>query len=67
MSKQIDHWDDSARAAAALAGLLFVSGTAHFAAPGPFDSIVPHALPVDLRERGGRARRRHGRRRSGHA
>jgi uncharacterized membrane protein len=44
MSKQTDR-DDSARAAAALAGLLFVSATAHFAAPRPFDSIVPHALP----------------------
>ena len=35
----------STRTAVALAGLLLVSGTAHFASPRPFDSIVPHALP----------------------
>ncbi|GAA1435421.1 DoxX family protein [Streptomyces thermospinosisporus] len=28
-----------------LAGLLAVAGTAHFAAPRPFDSIVPRSLP----------------------
>ena len=36
---------DSTRSAAVLAGLLLVSGTAHFATPRPFDSIVPRALP----------------------
>ena len=48
MSKQTDP-TDSARTAAALAGLLLVSGTAHFAAPRPFDSIVPHVLPGPAR------------------
>ena len=31
--------------ALALAGLLAASGVLHFAAPGPFDSIVPRSLP----------------------
>ena len=48
MSKQTDS-TDSARTAAALAGLLLVSGTAHFATPRPFDAIVPHALPGPAR------------------
>jgi uncharacterized membrane protein len=34
-----------ARTAAALAGLLLVSGTAHLTRPAPFDAIVPRALP----------------------
>jgi len=33
------------RAAAALAGLLLVAGTAHFTVPRQFDAIVPRALP----------------------
>lgn len=33
------------RRAYLLAALLFGSGTLHFAAPKPFDSIVPRALP----------------------
>jgi uncharacterized membrane protein len=40
---------DPCRAAAALAGLLLVSGTAHFAAPVPFDGIVPRVLPGPAR------------------
>ncbi|HEX4790303.1 MAG TPA: MauE/DoxX family redox-associated membrane protein [Actinospica sp.] len=39
------HSGHPARTAAALAGLLLVSGTAHLTVPGPFDAIVPHALP----------------------
>ncbi|MEY9872057.1 putative membrane protein [Streptacidiphilus sp. MAP12-33] len=34
-----------APSAAPLAALLAVAGAAHFLAPGPFDAIVPHALP----------------------
>ena len=45
VSKQQTEPADSARAAAALAGLLLLSGTTHFASPRPFDSIVPRALP----------------------
>jgi uncharacterized membrane protein len=33
------------RSAASLAGLLAASGVLHFAAPGPYDRIVPRALP----------------------
>jgi len=33
------------RSATALAGLLTTTGLLHFAAPGPFDAIVPRALP----------------------
>lgn len=39
----------STRAATVLAGLLLVSGTTHFAAPRPFDSIVPRVLPGPAR------------------
>jgi len=35
----------SARSSRVLAGLLATAGVAHFAAPRPFDSIVPRALP----------------------
>ncbi|MEU9129667.1 MauE/DoxX family redox-associated membrane protein [Kitasatospora sp. NPDC048540] len=35
----------SARSARLLAGLLLGSGVAHFAAPKPFDAIVPRSLP----------------------
>jgi len=33
------------RSHTALAGLLAAAGVLHFARPGPFDSIVPRALP----------------------
>jgi uncharacterized membrane protein len=36
-------------AAAALAGLLGVSGVGHFARPGFFDAIVPRSLPGEPR------------------
>jgi len=36
---------DPTRTAFALAGLLLAAGATHFAAPRPYDSIVPHALP----------------------
>lgn len=39
------HATHPTRSAAALAGLLLVSGTAHLTRPAPFDSIVPPALP----------------------
>ncbi|MFD7907283.1 MULTISPECIES: hypothetical protein [unclassified Kitasatospora] len=37
--------DRSARSARLLSGLLLGAGVAHFAAPRPFDAIVPRALP----------------------
>ena len=49
MSEQQTRPADSVRTAAALAGLLLVSGTAHFASPRPFDEIVPRALPGPAR------------------
>lgn len=39
----------SFRPAAALAGLLGVSGVGHFARPGFFDAIVPRSLPGEPR------------------
>ncbi|MEU4092262.1 hypothetical protein [Streptomyces sp. NPDC026673] len=39
----------SDRSARLLARLLATTGTAHFVAPGPFDAIVPRALPGDPR------------------
>jgi uncharacterized membrane protein len=36
--------------AAGLAALLATSGVLHFATPGPFDSIVPRALPGSARQ-----------------
>jgi uncharacterized membrane protein len=49
VSNQTARDPDGARAAVALAGLLLVAGATHFAAPGPFDAIVPRALPGPAR------------------
>ncbi len=40
---------DGSRSARALAGLLTVSGVAHFAVPRQFDAIVPRSLPGSAR------------------
>jgi uncharacterized membrane protein len=39
----------SARSARLLAGLLATAGVTHFLRPGPYDAIVPEALPGDAR------------------
>lgn len=46
---KIDEVRRKVDAARALAGLFAVAGTAHLAHPGPFDQIVPRALPGEAR------------------